>query len=255
MISGEDAFAVWAPDDGFWSQWAKPVVFASAPALPDEPEPAVPALDSALLPGEFEPAAVIVDLPGPQAVLVGLALAERGFRPVPMFNGTSGPRSVVPVEPIEEALGVGTAVLKRLTIQQDARPAFLIDADRGNILGAKEPGRYDNRWVVLPQDFPSGTTLLSRGIKQIAVIRQRSLVPDQDLTHVLLRWQEAGLELRGVALETGAGESPLSLAVPSRFRSLWYAAIALMGLRRSSVGGFGSTVPEQTSSGRSGFYG
>jgi len=255
MISGEEAFAVWAPDDVFWSQWAKPVVFASAPILPSEPEPALPPLDSALLPGGFEPAALMVDLPGPQAVLVGLALADHGFRPVPMFNGTSGPRAVVPVEPIEEALGVGTAVLKRLTIPRDAWPAFLIDADRGNVLGAKEPGRYDNRWVVLPQDFPSGTTLLSRGIKQVVLIRQRSLGPDQDLAHILLRWKEAGIELRGVALETGESAAALSLAVPSSFRSLWYAAIALMGLRRSSVGGFGSTVPEQTSSGRSGFYG
>ena len=255
MISGEDCFAVWAPDDVFWSQWAKPVVFANATMLLTEPEPVLPPLDSAWLPSEFEPAAVVVDLPGPQAVLVGLTLAQRGFRPVPMFNGTSGPMAVVPVEPIEKALGAGAEMLKRLTIAPDARPAFLIDADRGSVLGADVPGRYDNRWVVLPQDFPSGTTLLARGIKQVVVIRQRAPVPDQDLTHVLLRWKEAGIQLRGVAIETGAAESPMSLVVPSRFRSLWYAAIALMGLRRSSVGGFGSTVPEQTSSGRSGFYG
>jgi hypothetical protein len=255
MISGQDCFAVWAPDDVFWSQWAKPVVFANAAILVKEPEPTVPTLDSALLPGSFDPVAIVVDLPGPQAVLVGLALAERGFRPVPMFNGTSGPMAVVPVEPIEHALGAGAAVLERLNIGQDARPAFLIDADRGSIAGAQEPGRYDNRWVVLPQDFPSGTTLLSRGIKQVIVIRQRTLGPDQDLTHVLLRWKDAGLELSGIALETGASAERLSLAVPSGFRSLWYAAIALMGLRRSSVGGFGSTVPQQTSSGRSGFYG
>ena len=255
MISGQDCFAVWAPDDVFWSQWAKPVVFANATVLLNDPPPVLPALDSAVLPGEFEPAAIVVDLPGPEAVLVGLALAERGFRPVPMFNGTSGPMAVVPVEPIEKALGSGAEVLKRLTIAPDARPAFLIDADRGSILGAKEPGRYDNRWIVLPQDFPSGNTLLARGIKQVVVIRQRAPVPDQDLTHVLLRWKDSGLELRGIALETGEAASPMSLVVPSSFRSLWYAAIALMGLRRSSVGGFGSTVPQQTSSGRSGFYG
>jgi hypothetical protein len=37
------------------------------------------------------------------------------------------------------------------------------------------------------------------------------------------------------------------------FRLAWYAVIALMGLRRTNVGGFGAVVPE--SSGRSGFYG
>jgi hypothetical protein len=40
---------------------------------------------------------------------------------------------------------------------------------------------------------------------------------------------------------------------PSSFKLAWYAAIALLGLRRSNVGGFGSMVPENTS--RSGFYG
>jgi hypothetical protein len=33
----------------------------------------------------------------------------------------------------------------------------------------------------------------------------------------------------------------------------WYVAIALFGLRRSNVGGFGAMIPEQTS--RGGFYG
>ena len=44
------------------------------------------------------------------------------------------------------------------------------------------------------------------------------------------------------------------MSPPSWFRRAWYVAIALMGLRRSNVGGFGSMVPERTSSG-SGFYG
>lgn len=253
MISGQECFAVWAPDNVFWSQWAKPVVFASAPALPTDPEPVLPVLDHPALPRTFDPAAVVVDLPGPQAVLVGLALAERGFQPVPLFNGTSGPNPVVAVEPIERALGTGTNVLRRLTIAPDARPAFLLDSDRHNQRGGAEPGRYDNRWIVLPQDFPSGATLAAHGIKEVTVIRARAAVPDQDLTYVLLRWQEAGLRLRAIALETGAVQEPLSLVVPSHVRRLWYGAIALIGLRRSSVGGFGAIVPQQTRS--SGFYG
>lgn len=253
MISGQDSFAVWAPDNVFWAQWAKPVVFASAPALATEPEPPLPVLDHPALPRTFDPAAVVVDLPGELSVRVGLALAERGFRPVPLFNGTSGPNPVVAVEPIERALGAGTEVLRRLTIAPDARPAFLLDADRGNPVGGGEPGRYDNRWIVLPQDFPSATTLAAHGIREVTVIRARAPVPDQDLTYVLMRWQEAGLRLRGIALETGATEDPLSLTVPASMRRLWYGVIALMGLRRSSVGGFGAIVPQQTRS--SGFYG
>jgi hypothetical protein len=70
---------------------------------------------------------------------------------------------------------------------------------------------------------------------------------------VLKRWQEAGLAIRGVALESRAVEDPLTLSVPGNMRALWYGALALMGLRRSSVGGFGALIPEQTQ--RSGFYG
>jgi hypothetical protein len=140
-----------------------------------------------------------------------------------------------------------------MTIAPDAKPAFLLDSDRQTPIGGSEGGRYDNRWIVLPQDLPSGTALLAHGIKDVTLIRKFAAVPGQDLTHVLLRWKEAGLGLRAVSLEGGAIEDPLSLQIPSSFRSLWYGAIALMGLRRNSVGGFGSVVPVQTRS--SGFYG
>src|ERR1043165_7833111 len=108
MLTGQDCFLVWAPDQDFWSQWAKPVVFANAPLFRDDVPLDIPNLDNAPLPGSFDPAAIVVDLPGEMSVRVGLALAERGYRPVPLFNGTSGPAAVVPVEPIEQALGNGT---------------------------------------------------------------------------------------------------------------------------------------------------
>jgi hypothetical protein len=253
LITAEECFSIWAPDRDFWSQWAKPVVFANAIALSDDTAVQPLHLESASLPGSFDPAAIVVDLPGELSVRAGLALAERGYRPVPLFNGTSGPKPVVPVDGIERMLGSGARILKAMSIPADARPAFLLDADRGQPIGGGEPGRYDNRWVVLPQDFPSGTTLRSKGIRNVTVIRQRAPVPDQDLTVVLKRWQEAGLAIRGVALESRAVEDPLTLSVPGNMRALWYGALALMGLRRSSVGGFGALIPEQTQ--RSGFYG
>jgi hypothetical protein len=41
---------------------------------------------------------------------------------------------------------------------------------------------------------------------------------------------------------------------PSAFRSLFYRALTLVGLRRNSAGGFGSIVPQPSqSSGRSGY--
>jgi hypothetical protein len=253
MISGPDCFSIWAPEGVVWSEWAKPVVFAHAPVLLTEPALVVPELTLPNLPRPWDQSALVVDLPGAQSVLIGLALAERGYRPVPLYNGTSGPAAVVQMDAIEHALGAGADVLKRCTIAADARPAFLLDSERSTTLGAGVPGRYDNRWIVLPQDAPSGTFLLSQGIREVTLIHHRLDTPQPDLSHVLLRWKEAGLRLRAISLETGAVDEDLSLAVPQGFRRLWYGAIALMGLRRNNVGGFGSTVPEQTQS--SGFYG
>jgi len=253
MVSGPDCFAVWAPEGSVWSEWAKPVVFANASVLPTEPPAVVPDLSLPNLPRPWDPCALVVDLPGAHSALVGLALAERGFRPVPLYNGTSGPSPIVQVEAIERVLGAGAEVLTRCQIPADARPAFLLDSERNTPIGTGVPGRYDNRWVVLPQDAPSGTFLLSRGIREVLIIQQRPGAPQADLTHVLLRWKQAGLRLRAISLETGAVDEDLSLAVPQGFRRLWYGAIALLGLRRNNAGGFGSLVPEQTQ--RSGFYG
>jgi hypothetical protein len=160
---------------------------------------------------------------------------------------------VVDVELITWALGTGTALLSQTPLMSDARPAFLLDARRSTTLGAGEPGRYDNRWVVLPQDFPSAAFLLSRRIREVALIQHGFLSPAEDLSHVLVRWQHAGIRLRLIDLMTGEFEPNATLKQPSHFRRAWYVAIALRGLRRSTVGGFGSTIPEQTA--RSGFYG
>ena len=42
-----------------------------------------------------------------------------------------------------------------------APPAFLLDSDRMKA-PAPDPGRFDNRWLVFPQDFPSAAFLRSR---------------------------------------------------------------------------------------------
>ena len=79
-------------------------------------------------------------------------------------------------------------------------------------------------------------------------------VPDQDLTFVLKRWQDAGVRIRSVTTETKESHEAVSLVVPTGVRWLWYGALALMGLRRNNVGGFGAQIPEQTSR-SGGFYG
>ena len=256
MLSGEECFGIWAPDGVAWAQWAKPVLFAQGPLVTD-PETPLKVPDLPGNPETWTEAGIVVDLRGAEAVGVGLALAARGYRPVPLFNGTTGPGAVIDVDPIRSALGAGVDVLRRLTIAPDARPAFLIDANRGDPrLNAETAGYYDNRWIVLPQDFPSATFLASHGVREVVLIQRDSLNPSEDLSHVLRRWQEGGIRLRAWDLASGRTADPLTVPPPSRFRVAWYAAVALLGLRRSNVGGFGSAVaPQSTGGAGSGFYG
>jgi hypothetical protein len=193
--------------------------------------------------------AVIVELDGRDAIGAGLELARQGWRPVPLFNATTGHRPVVDMLPVMQGLLAGAEVLAAVTVRPNAAPAFLIDARR--MSGTPSPGAYDNRSIVLPQDFPSATMLISHGIREVVLVQLGTGEPREDLSHVLLRWQQAGLALRRESTR-GQAEA-LALSPPSWFRKAWYRVIALFGLRRNNVGGFGATVPEATSAAYRGY--
>lgn len=237
----------WAPDASPWSDWAKPVAFAQLDSLMIPSRIGAPYQSE--LPVFSRDTAVVVDLDGQTSVAAGLALARAGWRPVPLYNATMGGRAVVDMLPVLAGLLHGAEELAALEISPDAPPAFLIDGRR--MQGRPSPGMYDNRWVVLPQDFPSATALANRGITRVVLYNSAGTLPREDLRHVLLRWQQAGIELRRG--ETRGEDARLVVAPPSWFRKAWYRLIALFGLRRSNIGGFGAFVPEATS--YSGGYG
>lgn len=243
----EQAFAAWTPSTVLWCEWAKPVAFINAHQLGG---PAAAPMGDVRLPPNIDTSSiVIVDLPGPESVQAGLQLAERGFCPVPLFNGTSGPAAAIDVQPIAHALVAGAELLKLRTIAAGAPPAFLLDSRRRGEGVPLKPGVYDNRWVTLPQDFPSGALLVSRGFRSATLLQRGSLTVPSDLAHVLRRWQDHGVVLRVIDVATGQVADAVTVPKPSGFRLAWYAMVALLGLRRSNVGGFGSAIPEQTSSG------
>jgi hypothetical protein len=103
-------------------------------------------------------------------------------------------------------------------------------------------------WITLPQDFPSATFLQSRGIHRAVLVQRYEKAPKDDLSHVLLRWKEGGIELRWLTLEDGA-TGDLEVKPPDFFRKAWYGVMAMLNLRRSDVGGFGGSVPEAYVSG------
>ena len=191
--------------------------------------------------------ALVADLPGVNSVETGIALARRGYRPVPLYNTSAGPSALLNVTDLVETLATGATGLREIALSPDAPPAFLIDADRMRPGVPSNPGCYDNRWVVFPQDFPSGTFLRSQGIAEVIVLHDRGGV-QEDLAHVLIRWQEAGIRI----LAVGPGETsprPFTAKKPSWYRRVWYRAIVVAGLRRNNAGGFGGVIPKASGGG------
>jgi len=200
-LSREETFATWAPSRSRWSVWAKPVLFANAVWEVSGQNPTIP--DPGLLP-HLRDTALVIDLPGSDSILLGLALAKAGFQPVPLYNAADDPAELVDMSRISRFLVSGAKFLQGVTIREDAPPAFLMNSERkGNAVSV--PGRCDNRWCIVPQDMPSADFLKAAGIRKVVLVSDK--VRD-DLAHVLFRYQEAGLELRRTP---APGENPVKM--------------------------------------------
>ena len=84
-MTNEECFNAWAPEQALWSQWAKPVLFTqrlglSSPALRSWSEP-----HEYLWLSQGSRTALVVDLPGVESVETGIAMARRGYRPIPRW--------------------------------------------------------------------------------------------------------------------------------------------------------------------------
>lgn len=252
METQEEVFAAWAPETSIWSAWAKPTLFTQLQQFRDREEsPPPPEFLASLEPRRDR--AIVVELPGERAALTGFALAGLGWQPVPLWNSTTGPDELVELRPLLRQLTPLAMRLRERPLDAAAPPAFLLDAGRDAGGFRPKPGRFDNRSIVLPHDFPSALRLRAAGITEVVVVNAAAKRIADDLAHVLLAWQEGGLAIRCLTTDGG----PLvdaRVPRPSRFRHAWYRCIALLGLRRANVGGFGARVP-QPSSGRGGFYG
>jgi hypothetical protein len=244
MMNGEDLFGIWAPADSRWSVWAKPVLFADIYGAASATDPitfpeATPYL-------QMRDAAVIVDVPGSDSVLYGIALARRGYQPVPLYNGGIAPGMLVNMGVIANFLGFCAAALKNCPLPAAAPPVFLLNADRlDNAAGARQPGRFDNRWCVVPQDMPSAEYLSGAGIRKVVLISDRARA---DLVHILRRYQDAGLTILH-SLDLTTPPVAFNVPRPAFYKSFFYRLMAYSGLRRNSAGGFGAVVPDPQSSG------
>ena len=260
-MTKEEVFLAWAPQDSIWSPWVLPVPFAQLNCL-DFTHPAadeqVPSMPSWVTVGEREGQGYVVDIPGRDAMRFGILLASSGIRPVPVIDGSPGasdfyfsqnvesstkstwhPNVVVDMTELLRALCEGAARLKDIALSPVTMPAFLLDADRRTGHRPAQVGMYDNRWQVFAQDFPSAKFLLEHGVRGVLLVQERKGQPQEDLAHVLLRWQESGIAIESVGMKDGSMPEGIQIAKPSRFRRIWYRALAILRFRRSGTGGFG----------------
>jgi hypothetical protein len=251
-MNNEDLFLMWAPPGGRWSDWVKPVAFAQIPKSAGAMEKGhLP--DWRTLPADWlakpSDTALVIDLPGPTAIAYAVAAAHRGWRPVPLFNACTGAAEVVNMQTVIRALHEATYQLPEAKMRDDAPPAFLLDAGRLPLDKPLRPGVFDNRWMVFPQDFPSASYLQAQQIQRVLVVRQTAKSPLEDLSHVLRRWQEAGIEILQHDPQGTADPQKFDVKPPPKYRSLWHRLLAMTGLRRSAAGGFGSIIPQPSSGG------
>jgi hypothetical protein len=239
----EEVYEAWCPAGSAWSLYVRPVLFAQMAIMVD-PGGSLAEPDVSWAPAPGSGWALVIDLPGREVIEVGLALAGRGYRPVPVLNVCTGPNELIDMGGVVEALKVGSLRLRERPLPADALPAFLLDSRRAGPPGKAVPDQFDNRWQVFPQDFPSADALRKGGVRSVLLIQRQGRVPRQDLTHVLRRWQDAGLTVHAFDLDQPAtGAQLLSVDQPTGFRAVWYRALAILGLRRNPQGGFGGQVP------------
>jgi hypothetical protein len=261
-MTNEEILAVWSPEDSPWATWVKPVLFAHlnvspgcAPNLPNQ-------RDVTWAPAAAQKAGIVLDLPGDEGIWVGVALAARGYRPVPLYNALPLPsnsvvgdslsrRSIVAVDvlPIIAALRHNARQLATLTVPPSAPPVFLLDANRQGDGDLLQPEAFDNRSICFTTDFPSANFLQTQGIQRILLGQRARSEPQTDLQHVLCRWQEGGLTLERMRVDEPAASEKFRVNPPSWYGLMFQRALASIGLRRAAGGGFGAWMPESSAGG------
>jgi hypothetical protein len=132
--------------------------------------------------------AILVDLPGMESVKEGLALSGKGFRPIPIFNGTAeqqGSSATSDNQSVGDALALGAPILAGMELKDEACPAFLTDRNRLQRF-KMNVSVFDNSWDVYYQDLPSANYLTDNGIKKVIVVGQNIA---RDLKKILYDYQ------------------------------------------------------------------
>jgi len=201
-MTPREIFKIWAPANSKWSPWVRPTPFIGMPEIDTLPPhfslstppflTLYPPIFSTKKP-DFD-TALILDLPSAESISAGLTLAQSGYFPVPLYNGTTpqhGAMALVDNSAIQNALIFGATELAKIEIPDTAPPVFLLDSNRRNRC-KMNVSVFDNSWDIYAQDMPSSDFLKAQKIKQVLVI---SDFIHKDLSKILYDYQKAGLKV------------------------------------------------------------
>ncbi|WP_437620215.1 hypothetical protein [Sorangium sp. So ce1151] len=144
--------------------------------------------------------ALVVDLPGPQAVAFAAGLAEL-FEPVFLFDNWPHPAGVVPSHLVLGAALFHAPLLAESAPvrQRPAPPVFVVDSQRLNPY-TDDPDTFDNRYVAR---LPSAERLKALGVKHVLYINDQAgpeLQEADDLNEDFVAYQAAGVDTKLLSL-------------------------------------------------------
>jgi hypothetical protein len=246
---------VWLGPDDAWRPWVKQALFSTpvskgrralgdiefAALDEDLPSEARPWKWGDIAWLERDRSAMIVDLGGSCAVRMGLALGQRGWRPVFAINTTSSRREIIEMKPVLRWLRRGAMLRSAFAAGAGAPPAFILDARR---VGVRLPvaTSYDNRWTLFAGDLPSAERLRAQRIESVTVV-QDGVRLRSDLRAIAWAYQRSGLDVRIADLQsetlvslTGQRQGWLGFVFDQVARRVFS--------RRRGDGTYGREVPE-----------
>ena len=152
--------------------------------------------------------AVILDLPGPQAVAAAAAMAG-AFAPILTIDNLPHPNGVVPAADTLGALIYWRPELAVRSAYRSNDPLlFILEGERLRAYG-NEPGRFDNRSRAR---LPDATGFRALGIERILYVRQHrgTVVEADDLNGLFISCADSGIEVRHLALDSLDPLTPLA---------------------------------------------
>jgi len=256
-LSPQKLFRVWGPlPDSFWSPYHCATLFAAIEKF----RPAVvgPANYSAEEqsfdlkrdppPWASEETAIIIDTNGPISVALAAWLASAaGYQPISTFNNWPDKAGLIKPEKTLAMLLRYASVMERARKNFSASSPPLWMCDRERLSGGPgRPRQFDNRYYIEESLLAGPEALKKAGIKQIVYLLNKGNEKELADLHSYFNFlRKKGIQILIASLES---EKTLFEARPMP-ASPPLKTFSKFSFKRSSAGGFGSTIPEPSSSG------